>query len=341
MASRKEIATDIRNLLIKCRNERKSFGEIAKMANLSKSTVQTICKNFENTGTVENKPRSGRPKKLSRRDESFILKEVNENPKVNATMLAKQLAERSDTIVHPRTIQRSLNNNGFRSRTPRKKPLISEKNRKLRLEFAQQHLDKGLDFWKRVLFTDESKYNIFGSDGRAKVWRKANTAMNPKNLLATVKHGGGNVMVWGAVAASGVGNLAFIEGNMDRYQYKSILEQNLKASVDNLNLGERWIFQQDNDPKHTAQFVKDWLIYHAPRQLYSPPQSPDLNIIEHVWEILQRRIRKHHITSAQTLKNKLEEEWREISPAELENLVASMPRRLQAVVDAHGGPTKY
>jgi len=71
--------------------------------------------------------------------------------------------------------------------------------------------------------------------------------------------GGGSVMVWGAVAASGVGNFVFVEGIMDRFQYKSIFENNLKASVDKLSLGASWIFQEDNDPKHTAKIVKDWL----------------------------------------------------------------------------------
>ncbi|KAH8314996.1 hypothetical protein KR059_000264, partial [Drosophila kikkawai] len=71
-------------------------------------------------------------------------------------------------------------------------------------------------------------------------------------MLPTVKHGGGNVIVWGAVAASGVGNLIFIQGNINRYQYKDILQQNLKAVDDKLELGQSWIFQQDNDPKHTA-----------------------------------------------------------------------------------------
>ena len=127
MTSRKEISIDVRNLVVKHRNECKSYGEIAKLLNLSKSTVQTIFNNFENNGTVENKPRSGRPKKLNRRDVSFILKEVNKDPKINATKLATELETRSDITVHPRTIQRSLNNNGFHSRTPPRKPLISEK----------------------------------------------------------------------------------------------------------------------------------------------------------------------------------------------------------------------
>lgn len=341
MSPRKEISTDLRKLVINYRNNNKSFGEIAKLLNLSKSTVQTIFHNFKTSSSVESKSRSGRPKKLNRRDVSYIHNAVGQNPKVHATNLAQELAERSNIVVHPRTICRALNNEGYHYRIPRKKPLISEKNRKLRLEFAKKHINKGMDFWKLVLFTDESKYNIFGYDGKAKVWRKPNTAMDPKNLIPTVKHGGGSVMVWGAVAASGVGNLVFVEGNMNRFQYKSILEQNLQQSVDKLCLGASWIFQQDNDPKHTSQIVKDWLLYYAPRQLNSPPQSPDLNIIEHVWEILERKIRKHTISGAPILKQKLQQEWQNIAVEELENLAASMPRRLQAVIDAGGGPTKY
>ncbi|XP_017467368.1 PREDICTED: uncharacterized protein LOC108359826 [Rhagoletis zephyria] len=83
---------------------------------------------------------------------------------------------------------------------------------------------------------------------KGKSLEEKNTALNPKNLVSTVKHGG-NVMDWGAVAASGVGRIVFIEGNMDRYQYKSLLEHNLKPSVDNLELGASWIFQQDNESK--------------------------------------------------------------------------------------------
>lgn len=65
-----------------------------------------------------------------------------------------------------------------------------------------------MEFWKTVLFTDESKFNLLGS--RAKVWRKPKTARQTKNLVQNVKH-------WGAIGAAGLRNLAFIDGIMEQY----------------------------------------------------------------------------------------------------------------------------
>jgi len=70
-----------------------------------------------------------------------------------------------------------------------------------------------------VIFSDESKFNVFGSDGRSFVWRQANTEMEVKNLRATVKHGGGSIMIWGCMAAGGTGNLVFIDEIIDKYKY--------------------------------------------------------------------------------------------------------------------------
>ena len=61
-----------------------------------------------------------------------------------------------------------------------------------------------------AIFSDESKFNIIVSDGRRMVWRKKNTGLESKNLIPTVKHGGGGVIVWGCVSTEGIGNLHFI-----------------------------------------------------------------------------------------------------------------------------------
>ena len=72
------------------------------------------------------------------------------------------------------------------------------------------------EFCVNVIFIDDSKYNIFGSDGKQKVWRKPNTTMQVKNLRPTVKYGGGHQMVWGCIENSGVENLHFIDGTMNK-----------------------------------------------------------------------------------------------------------------------------
>ena len=92
------------------------------------------------------------------------------------------------------------------------KTIFNEKNRKKRIAFAKMHKNNDEPFWNTVLFSDESKFNIFGYDGRVEVWRKPNTEMDVKNLTPTIKHDGGHVMVSGCMAAPGTGNLVFYNG---------------------------------------------------------------------------------------------------------------------------------
>jgi hypothetical protein len=144
------------------------------------------------------------------------------------------------------------------------------------LEFARAYVNKPIDFWKTVLFTDESKFNIFGFDGPQYVWRKPKKELNQKNVLPTVRHGGGNAMVWGCMGYAGVGELAIVEGIMNAKGYVNILRANLKKSVRKLRIQNSYLFQQDNDPKHTARITREWPLYNARGLLETPPQSPDI-----------------------------------------------------------------
>lgn len=172
------------------------------------------------------------------------------------------------------------------------------------------------------------------------MWRKSGTALDVQNLAPTVKHGGGGVMVWGCMAANGVGNLVFIDSIMDHKAYLQILKDNLQESREKLGLPDDFLFQQDNDPKHTAHNVRLWLVYNLKNQLHSPPQSPDLNPIEHLWDCLERRIRQRTITSKNMLKEVIMEEHN-ISPDVTQKLVQSMPKRLAETIKRKGYPTSY
>ncbi|GFX44969.1 transposable element Tcb1 transposase [Trichonephila clavipes] len=78
-------------------------------------------------------------------------------------------------------------------------------NRQARLALAKMYVNQSTEYWENVIFIDESKCNFFGSDGKRKVWRKSNTAMHVKNVRPTIKYGGGDQIVWGCMASSGVG----------------------------------------------------------------------------------------------------------------------------------------
>lgn len=82
------------------------------------------------------------------------------------------------------------------------------------------------------------------------MYRPAGQELNPKYTRKTVKHGGGNVMVWGCMAANGVGNLVLIESKMDHQMY--ILKDNLLPRTKKLGITNNYVFQQDHDPKHIA-----------------------------------------------------------------------------------------
>ena len=74
-----------------------------------------------------------------------------------------------------------------------------------------------------------------------------------------------------------------------------------------------------------------------------PPRSPDCNPIEHVWDHLQRQLynRQHQPQNLKELAEALREEWQGLDQEFLRSLILSMPRRVQAVLRARGGPTKY
>lgn len=336
-----ELSLDIRKLILKHRNEGKTLREIGNIIGKPHSTVQRVLDNFKTTGNLLSKRRTGRPKILTPREERIIINKVKLNPKVNAPTIAADIGTSENKKVSPETIRNVLRRANYHGRVARRKPWISKINQKKRLEFANAHLQKSNDFWKCVLFSDESKFNIFGSDGRAYVWRQPNTEFDVKNTSPTVKHGGGSVMVWGCMAAGGVGKLVFIETTMNKWGYLDILKKNLKNSAQQLGLDNNFIFQQDNDPKHSSHVVREWLLYNVPKQLHTPPQSPDLNPIEHLWDVLERRIRTHNITSKATLKAALQEEWSKIGEADTAKLVFSMPKRLEEVIKQKGFATKY
>ncbi len=149
---------------------------------------------------------------------------------------------------------------------PEGKPLLKMMHKKGRKQFAEDKQTKDMDYWNNVLWSDEIKINIIGSDGVKRVWRQPGEESKDKCVLPTVKHSGGSVMVWGCMSAAGTVELQFIDGTMNANMYCDILKQSMIPSLQ--RLGHRELFQHDNDPKHTAKTLRanvDGLAKHVSR----------------------------------------------------------------------------
>ncbi|KAK6325046.1 hypothetical protein J4Q44_G00043880 [Coregonus suidteri] len=239
------------------------------------------------------------------------------------------------------TVKQVLYRHNLKGCSARKKLLLQNRHKKSRLRFATAHGNKERTFWRNVLWCDETKIELFGHNDHRYVWRKKGVACKPKNTILTVKHGGGSIMLWGCFAAGVTGALHKIDGIMRKENYVDILKQHLKTSVRKLKLGRKWVFQMDNDPKHTSKVVAKWLKNNKVKVLEWPSQSPDLNPIENVWPELKKRVRARRPTNLTQLHQLCQEEWAKIHPTYCGKLVEGYLKRLTQVKQFKGNATKY
>jgi hypothetical protein len=233
---------------------------------------------------------------------------------------------------------------GFEAKKKIKKPLLSKKHKKARHEWAKAHKDWTKDDWRRVIFTDETKINVWGSDGCKYYWTSPGDPLQDHHLNLTVKHGGGSLMMWGCVTYSEIGYGCHIEGTMTAKDYCDILGTTFKNTLDYWGLDkDRIIFQQDNDPKHTSKLANEWFVKEHIEVLPWPAQSPDLNPIEHLWHHLKLKLAKYEkkAKGIHELWERCDKEWNSFTTEECRKYIDSMPARVQAVLKEKGGHTFF
>ncbi len=329
----KELPEELRDRIVARHRSGQGYKNISAALKVPKSTVASIILKWETCGMTRTLPRAGRPAKLSYRGRRALVRDVKKNPKITVAELQRCIREVGESC-RKSTITAALHQSGLYGRVARRKPLLSARHMKARMEDSKMVTNK-------IPWSDETKIELFCLNSKRYVWRKPGTAHHLSNTVPTVKHGGGSIMLWGCFSAAGTGRLVAIEGKMNAAKYRDILDENLLQSAQDLRLGRRFTFQQDNDPKHTAKITKEWLHNNSVTVLEWPSQNPDLNPIEHLWRDLKMAVHQRLPSNLTELEKICKEEWQRIPKSRCEKLVASFPKRLMAVLNQKGASTKY
>ncbi len=219
MAKTKELSKDTRNKIVDLHQAGKTESAIGKQLGVKKSTVGAIIRKWKTYKTTDNLPRSGAPRKISPRGVKIITRTVSKNPRTTRGDLVNDL-QRAGTKVTKATISNTLRRQGLKSCSARRVPLLKPVHVQARLKFAREHLDDPEEDWENVIWSDETKIELFGKNSTCRVWRRKNAELHPKNTIPTVKHGGGNIMLWGCFSAKGPGRLIRVKERMNGAMYR-------------------------------------------------------------------------------------------------------------------------
>lgn len=319
-----------------------SYRQVAQRFGVSHSVIIRLIQRVDETDTVDERERTGRPPKTTPREDRHLRRLAQQEPFSTANTLKRRW--NVNVRICRRTVNRRLNNARLRARRPVKRPLLSDRHIAARLQWARDHMGWNIRSWKRVHWSDESRFLLKPIDGRVRVWRQRGTAYNQEHVLGTTAFGGGGVTVWGCFSLNCKLELYVLNGTLTGQKYlDQILRPLIVEHFDAHPLGDRPILMDDNARPHRARVVQDFLQQESIDVLPWPAMSPDMNPIEHVWDFIGKNLnaRTPRCQNIQELRAALIQEWQNFPQRRLRRLVHSMRRRIRDLNGNGGGYTRY
>lgn len=178
--------------------------EVGKRLKIPRRTVSGVLKRTDLRKTVENQPHLGLPSKITKKMFHEINLGLARGHLSSSASICKFLWDEYEVDMTPSGVHKAMVREGFYSYTLIRKPLVSRKVRQARLKWARQYLKNGADFWRTVVFTDETSIERVAHGKHRHVWLKKGFPFGPARMEPTAQHGGGSLRLWAAITCDGV-----------------------------------------------------------------------------------------------------------------------------------------
>lgn len=319
-----------------------SIRYVSRDFQVSPSVIQRLWNRFLETGQYVRRAGQGRNRKTTPNQDRFLVLSSLRNRIATARDLLNDLRRTHGLEISDQTVRNRLREVNLKPRRPVRAPRLTQHHKAARRRFARDHRDWQLRHWTPVLFTDESRFRLTRCDGRVRVYRRPGERYAAATIQEVDRFGRGSVMIWAGISIDHRTDLVVIPGRLNAMNYiENVLEDHVVPAA--YGVGPNFILMHDNAKPHIAGITRNFLQERGIQVMEWPALSPDLNPIEHVWDQLDRRVRKrpNPPQTIQELTQALIEEWENIPQESLRRLVRSMPRRCEEVIRARGGHTRY
>ena len=302
---------------------------------VSVKSLYLLMAKYRETGSVLDRPRRVGSKILKDVHYRLIDQALADNDELTSRQLRTMLCSKyPDLSMSISTVERARRELGWVVTTPKYCQLIREANRLKRLEWCQEMINTNEQF-DDVVFTDESSVQL--ETHRKRCYRKKCT---PRKLKPRPKHPL-KVHIWGGISKRGSTAIVIFTGTMTATRYTQILEAGLLPSA-NLLYPSGYRLQQDNDPKHSAHYTRNFFVEKGVNWWPTTPESPDLNPIENVWGSLKEYLRNtHKPRNLEELKSGIKEFWKTLTPAVCTRYINHLKKVIPVVIQKQGEPSGF
>jgi len=352
---RAELSEGLRGEIISMRKHNHTFSAIAAELAVHEDTARKVWNYYEKHGAYKHPSRPGRPALTDDRTRRQLKRHIMTNRDTRREPLSV-LMSKLNISVCPKTLRKEITVElGMGHRIERRKPWLSPTQIAARLKFAKEHIHWTVEDWRVVIWTDEMGMQTGTNEGPIWVWRYPEEEYLQDCIAATHISGFEKVKIWGAMRYGKLSKGIIMKekegpGKLNAKEYcAEIMDGELfEFWISSMEECGHVVVMEDGAPYHKgaaasrrAQYMEDGWIGWGPGVW--PSSSPDLNPIENLWHILRSKVRKRIPVplKKEELGIALQEEWAKLDMSIVNKLCDSMPRRMQAVIDAKGRSTKY